>query len=234
VAQFIIGYDAFGNPIYAPNSPGITKTINSYLYWEYSDDDDLQALVAAYNVISQQYLDWFNALGLPIYSGPVVAGALLDWVGVGLYGYPRPVLPSGRSLDKGAINTYQPGYRLAIGTIRRFGPTTYFATNDDVYRRCLTWHFWKGDGKYFAVRWLKRRVMRFLTGVDGTGGMTDETYQIGVTFGVYPQATIIIYNGLRTVTGAPCTTASGRVQLSQSIQFSHAFNSLPANDGADL
>ena len=35
----------------------------------------------------------------------------------------------------------------------------------------MTWHLYKGDGKTFNTRWLKRRVMRFLT---GAGQYTDD------------------------------------------------------------
>lgn len=198
IGQFIIGYDAVGNPLYAPSSPGLTKTIRSYLFLQYSDDDDLQAFVAAYNTMSQEYVDWFNQIGLPIYTGDMISGTLLDWVGAGLYGYTRPVLPSGRNQYRGAFNTY--GYATALGynALKRIGPPVYYATNDDVYKRCLTWHFYKGDGKVFNVRWLKRRIMRFLV---GSNVNIDVTYQISISFGIGNQVNIIIYNGLRTVTG---------------------------------
>ena len=42
------------------------------------------------------------------------------------------------------------------------------AVTDDVFKRILTWHFYKGDGKNFSVRWLKRRIWRFLQGANGT------------------------------------------------------------------
>jgi hypothetical protein len=126
---------------------------------------------------------------------------LLDWVGQGLYGLARPVLPSNANLFKGPWNTFLWGSRIAWGELLRIGPATYYATNDDIYRRVLTWHFWKGDGKYFDIRWLKRRVMRFLTGTNGTAGNTDTTYQVSIQFGVGNQATIILYNGRRLVTG---------------------------------
>jgi len=199
IGGFVIGFSPIGGPIYAPTTPGIIKTIRSYLYWQYSDDDDLQAFVAAYNAMSQQYLDWFNTVDLPVYTG--LSGYLLDWVATGLYGYPRPVLPSGRTRDRGPYGTYPYGTTLPYGALRRVAPTTYYATSDDVYKRCLTWHFYKGDGKYFNVRWLKRRIMRFLTGTDGTAGLTDETYQVSIQFGTNNQVNINILNGQRLLTG---------------------------------
>ena len=153
----------------------------SYLYTQYADDDNLQAFVAAYNEIAQQYLNTFNALNLPVYTSPSISGALLDWVGVGIYGYPRPTLPSSAPMVLGPLNTYGPLMApvLNAGTATT---ETYAATNDDIYKRLLTWHFYKGDGKQLSIQWLKRRIMRFLLGTDGTAPNIDFTYQISVTF----------------------------------------------------
>src|SRR5208283_808909 len=74
------------------------------------------------------------------------------------------------------------------------GPSTL--VDDDVYKRCLTWHFYKGDGKYFSVRWLKRRVMRFLIGTNGSSPSIDQTYQISVTFGPNNEVTIRFIDSL--------------------------------------
>src|SRR5215472_3249732 len=59
---------------------GLTTVIPSYLYQEYSDDEDLQGFVEAQNEMQQNYVDTFNALNLPIYTSYPVSGALLDWV----------------------------------------------------------------------------------------------------------------------------------------------------------
>jgi hypothetical protein len=55
-------------------------------------------------------------------------------------------------------------------------------TTDDVFQRCITWAFYKGDGKVFNVRWLKRRIQRWLTGSNGTDQGVNQTYNISVTF----------------------------------------------------
>lgn len=194
-----------------PDSPGVKFVIPSYLYEEYSDDDDLQAFVRAYNETAQLYLNWFNQANIPDYTGPLIAGLLLDWVATGLYGLPRPSLPSGLSQNKGAYGTYFYGYPIAYGQLKRIGPADYFATSDDVYKRILTWHFFKGDGKYFCITWLKKRVMRFLIGTNGTAPNIDQTYQVSVTFGPDRQANIIIYNGIRRfLSGTYGTTTYGR------------------------
>jgi hypothetical protein len=174
------------------DSPGILKTLLAYLYWEYSDDDALQAFIASENELSQAMLDWFNTIDLPVYTSPTIGGPLLDWVGAGLYGLPRPVIHCAVAPKfLGAFGTIFFGYRLAFGQISRVGPTVYYATTDDIYKRILTWHFFKGDGKVFTEHWLKRRVMRFLIGVNGTAPRIDWCGQISIRTGG-GQATIMI------------------------------------------
>jgi hypothetical protein len=66
------------------NTTPLQQTIPSYLYAQYSDDENLQAFVDAYNSLSQGYLDWFNSRPLGLYTSPNIAGPLLDWVGQGV------------------------------------------------------------------------------------------------------------------------------------------------------
>src|SRR5580704_9014946 len=86
--------------------PGyLAQVIPSYLYQEYAYDEDLQAFITAYNELAQQYIDWFVQINLPIYTSMMIVGSLLDWVGVGIYGVPRPTLATG-SVDRiGPYNT---------------------------------------------------------------------------------------------------------------------------------
>lgn len=211
-----------------PSGPtNVLSTIPSYLYEEYADDDDLQAFVAAFNTLAQSYgPTWLNLVNLPIYTG--LAGLLLDWVGAGLYGMPRPTLYSPYTLIAGPYNTvpynsipynfsgfYQAGNVVSSQGIGQFAigispiggrivpvpEPSGQATNDDTYQRILTWHFYKGDGWYFNIRWLKRRVMRFLFGDSGTDPGVSQTYRISVSFGPDHQVNIRILTGIRTVTG---------------------------------
>lgn len=163
-----------------PGPTTLQDVIASYLYQEYSDDDDLQAFVIAFNNLAQQYVDIFNGLNLPAYSG--LTGPLLDWVAQGLYGFTRPVLPSGRNRNIGPLNTYRFNV-LRAEQVKIIQPTQFYATTDDVFKRIMTWHLYRGDGRQFDIRYLKRRVQRFLTGTNGTGGQTDQTYQVSITFG---------------------------------------------------
>ena len=112
----------------------------------------------------------------------------------------RPSLSSGRNRDLGPLNTY--GFNvLALNTRRSVGPQNVTITTDDIFKRIMTWNFYKGDGHEFNVRWLKRRIMRFLTGPDGSAPNVDQTYIISVTFGAEGSVSIRIANGSRIILG---------------------------------
>lgn len=178
----------------------LTQTIPSYLYKQYEDDDDLQAFVGSYNAMAQQYVDWFVTIGLPIYTKDPISGPLLDWVAAGLYGMVRPALPSGLRQNVGPLNTYAFN-TWALNQLRMVSSGELFTTTDDIFRRIITWHFYKGDGKVFDIRWLKRRIMRFLTGEDGTAGDTDSTYPVSVTFGANCEVNINLASTRRIIVG---------------------------------
>lgn len=178
----------------------LTKTIKSYLYFEYRNDDNCQAFVDAYNEMTQGYIDWFTSIDLPVYTGEAISGVLLDWVAAGLYGFTRPTLTSGEFKVRGPFDTYD--FNSIVFNGRKVtGSGPVYATSDDIFKRCITWNFYKGDGNVFDVRWLKRRVMRFLTGVDGVAPPVPVTYQVSVTFAVGNRVIIDIISGLRRATG---------------------------------
>lgn len=178
----------------------LANTIKSYLYLEYRNDQDCQAFVDAYNQMTQGYIDWFTSIGLPIYTGDAISGPLLDWVAAGLYGFIRPTLATGTTKSIGPFDTW--AYNtIAFNKRRVVGGGPSYVTNDDIFKRIITWNFYKGDGKDFTVRWLKRRVMRFLTGVNGTAPPVPVTYQVSVTFAVGNRVVIDIVSGLRRPTG---------------------------------
>jgi hypothetical protein len=156
----------------------LTKIIPSYVYQEYADDSDLQAFCAAYNTMAQEYVDWFNQINLPDYTGPLISDTLLDWVAKGLYGISRPTVSGNTSV------------------------------NDDEFKRVISWHFYKGDGKVFDVRWLKRRIMRFLTGINGTNPAINQTYQISVRFAGGGVIDINVFTGIGYVSGGAMFDAS--------------------------
>lgn len=190
--------DTGGFPPAGPTS--LLDTIKSYLYIQYNDDDDLQGFVAAYNNLTQQYVNWFNTINVPVYTSPTISGTLLDWVLTNLYGQIRPALSSGRNRNLGALNTYALN-TLALNTRKIIGAQDITATTDDFYKRIMTWNFYKGDGKVPNIRWLKRRIMRFLLGANGTDINPNNTYQVSVTFGTGNQINITLVKGRRNVTG---------------------------------
>jgi len=145
----------------------LTQVILSYLYQEYQDDEDLQAFVNSFNGISQGYLDWFSNTPLSVYTSPNISGPLLDWVGQGLYNIFRPVLSNSTSRSYGSYNT-APYDTLAFRVRHKITSGSSSLANDDLYKRTLTWHTYLGDGRQMSVIWLRRRVARFLYGVDGT------------------------------------------------------------------
>ena len=207
---------------FPPTGPtGLTKVIASYLYQQYTDDDDLQAFVDSENSLQQNYVDTFNALNLPIYTNALIKDALLDWVAEGIYGYKRPWIYTQKPRVFGPLNTWGPGgspvnhktgaevspARVAwngfvpINSIVKSQPQGFVIADDDFYKRCLTWHYHKGDGRYTNIRWLKRRIMRFLIGVNGSSPPVDQTNDISITFGAHYNCTVRFVQIIRTVVG---------------------------------
>jgi hypothetical protein len=179
---------------FPPAGPtSLTETIRMYLYEQYADDDDLQSFVAAHNGLVQQYVALFNQIQLPIYTNPLIEGALLDWVAAGLYGMTRPVLFSGRNNDLGPYNTAELNL-LAFNQTRKVGASNVTVTTDDIFKRIMTWRLYRGDGKTFNVKWLKRRIMRFLNGPNGTDPIIDNTYAVSVSFAAHRTLNIVLPN----------------------------------------
>lgn len=142
----------------------LANIIQAYAYRQYADDDNVQAFFTAMNAGTQTYLDWFNQVDLAYYPG--LSGDLLDWVANGLYGMTRPEIEEGGNPGAGTLNTQV----LNISPLNTFiEPTagTGYSLSDDVFKRILTWNLFKADGKNFNMRWMKRRVMRFLVGING-------------------------------------------------------------------
>jgi len=185
--------------LFPPSGPsGLTTSLPSYLYQQYTDDDDLQAFVLAYNTYAQEFVNWFNSINLPIYTQSQIFGALLDWVAAGIYGLLRPVLSSGLFRAIGPYNTQYFNQKNPYNGFRFIGSGNVAVTTDDVFKRIITWHFFKGDGKYFSPLWLKRRIYRFLFGENGVDAV-GPTFDISVTFGVHQQLNITFISGFRTI-----------------------------------
>ena len=174
-----------------PAQTSLSGILPSYAFQEYADDQNIQAFFAAFNAIAQQYQDWFNQINLPIYTGSPIVGPLLDWVAQGIYGLSRPAFPYGVVSTIGPLNTWGMNtYILNSFTVS--GAINEFVTSDDVFKRIITWYFFKGDGQYFNIIWLKRRIMRFLLGTAGTDPPIIDIYPIGVSFPGANNVTITI------------------------------------------
>lgn len=209
-ASYLVQAQAkFASALFPPSAPTTTQgIIPSYLYEQYNDDDNLWALVNAYNGLAQGYLDWFNGINLPVYTGDQIVGPLLDWVAQGIYGLPRPTLSYSTGLPSvGPFNTYALD-SIAFDTGNTAVSTTVFNVTDDIYKRILTWCFFKGDGFVFNVRWLKRRVMRFLAGTNGIDPGVNQTYQISVKYTGTTVVNITISSGSAPTTYAPVLRAA--------------------------
>jgi hypothetical protein len=146
----------------------LQQCIPSYLYWEYSDDEDLQAFVASFNSLSQGYLSWFNNTPLGLYTSPNIIGPLLDWIGNGVYGIPRPVLSSQTSFSVAGYNSIPYNTLLPYDGLNFSSTGTAALASDDIYKRVMTWNLYRGDGQMFTMGWLKNRVNRFLNGANGS------------------------------------------------------------------
>lgn len=170
----------------------LQSILPSYLYVQYNDDANLQALVQSFNLFAQEYVNTLLTLNLPIYTQYPVSGALLDWVAAGVYGLYRPALSTSTG-----VGVYGPLNSVPFNTIPFNGnqslvTNVYAQTSDDVFRRYMTWVLYRGDGARFTVKWLKRRVMRFLYGVNGTDPGISQTTPVSVVFSGSNNVTITV------------------------------------------
>ena len=163
----------------------ITTTLPAYLYQQYSFDETtqyLQAFFTAYNNTSQTNLDTLNNINLPIYTNAMIEGVLLDWVAQGIYGLERPSLSTGREFSPLGVYDTVPYDTSAYSEDISGTAGTFYVVTDDYFKRILTWNFYKGDGFQYTTTWLKRRVARFLYGLNGTAPNIDNTYDISVVY----------------------------------------------------
>jgi hypothetical protein len=198
----------------------------AYPYVQYQDDDDIKAFFIATNQNNQTYLDFFAQYNLALYTDSSISGALLDWTATGIYGLTRPIFPTGSVQTAGTLNTFALD-TLTMNTFMQSGTDQFYVVNDDVFKRCMTWNLYKGDGAQFNIRWLKRRVLRFLLGANGADPGIDETYDIGVTFGAGNAVNINIEPALSALPIATILQVAVNSQVLQlPFQFSFAVNLL--------
>ena len=197
----------------------IVQNLPAYLYQQYNDDPDILAFFDAYNTKTQENLDRINNLNLPNYTTKF--GLMLDWVAEGIYGIKRPVLPFLGTVAGGVYN--EPIYDTSIYNENIvITPSGTYETTDDIFKRIITWNFYKGDGYYFNITWLKNRVYRFLAQANGIPAPIPNTYDISVTFGVSNAVNITIASGSLTAL-APILQAGINTGALQ-VPFQYNFN----------
>lgn len=172
--------------------------IRSYLYTQYNDDDNIRAFVTAYNTMAKNIYDWMRTANLPIFVGGYNSGDQLRWIARGIYGVKPPVLASGRQLVLVAFNTFTFN-TVPFNTRKVINQSEQVVVSDDLFKRIMTWNFYKGDGFYFTIPWLKRRIMRFLTGINGVDVVNDQHWSISVLFSG-GGASVSIIKGFRKLT----------------------------------
>ena len=176
----------------------LKETIKAYLYQEYHDDDNLQAFFTAYNAMSQSIYEWMTSAHLPIFIGSYNYAEQLRWIAKGIYGQDAPIIVTSKSVTSGPYNMLMFN-QLAINGRRTKKTSNQITASDDVFKRIMTWNFYKGDGFHFTIPWLKRRIMRFLNGVDGSDIANDQQFPISVTFGDDGVLKIGVIRSLRTI-----------------------------------
>lgn len=176
----------------------LEEIIKSYLYTQYNDDDDIQAFVSAYNAMAQNIYSWMVNANLPIFVGGYNAGDQLKWIARGIYGVKPPELVSGKQTIYGPYNAMMFN-QLPFNGRRVVDQSEQVVVSDDLFKRIMTWNFYKGDGFHFTIPWLKRRIMRFLTGADGVDVINDQRWSVSVLFSG-AGASISIVKGYRKLT----------------------------------
>lgn len=165
----------------ADTTSPLLKIPPSYLYMEYADDTDLQCYREAFNEYAQEYLDWFNTVCLGDYRSTDITGSFLDWIAAGIYGLKRVPLSTSLTTAFGAYATV-PFADLAYAGLYIDDNSTTANMSDDIFKRTMTWNLYEGDGFQFTTTWLKRRVMRFLTGANGNDGPFTNTQYVSVVW----------------------------------------------------
>lgn len=178
----------------------LSEIIKSYLYTQYNDDNDIRAFFTAYNAMAQEIYEWMIRANLPIFVGGYNAGDQLKWIAYGIYGVKPPVLVSAKQQVFGAYNALNYS-QLAFNVRKVVNESEQVVVSDDLFKRIMTRNFYKGDGFYFTIPWLKRRIMRFLTGADGVDVVNDQRWSISVLFSG-SGASISIVKGYRKLTSS--------------------------------
>lgn len=177
-----------GSAVESFASQPMQKVVPAYLYAQYSDDENLQAFIDAFNAIAQGYLNWYINTPLAVYTSDAIYGPLLDLVAANIYGLTRPIVSSLNVHESGFYGNdgYGFGSAYAMAEIVESG-TAYVAT-DDVFKRVMTWTLWKGLQEIqVSIDWMKKRIARFLYGVNGSDAPVSDMQNISIVPSMYLQ-----------------------------------------------
>jgi hypothetical protein len=177
--------------IAAPTLP-LQNILPAYPYQQYADDVNICAFFTAYNTIASSYLAWQNQVPWSVYTNAGVNGPLLDWIGQGIYGIPRPVFSTLATFFRGAALDAVPLDTIAIDGSSISETGTAITATDDYYKRVLTWFTYIGDGQHFNAMVLRRKIARFLYGVNGTDITLSQVQTVSIAVQTTPTLEYII------------------------------------------
>ena len=169
----------------------LQNIIPSYAYTQFQDDPNVVAFFTAYNTLAQSYLAWFNSVPFSVYTNANVNGSLLDWIGTGIYGITRPVFSTLSTNFVGALNTV-PINTLPIDGSYLEQEGTAISATDDFYKRVLTWFLYVGDGRMCNAMVLRRKIARFLYGVNGTDITLSQVQTVSIAVQTTPTLEYLI------------------------------------------
>lgn len=192
----------------------LTEPMKAYQYTDFQDDDNIRAFFDAYNILMQQMYDWFLNVNLPIFIGGYNGGDQLHWLVHGIYGQLPPSMVNSKTLIAGPYNTIMYD-QIPYNGWKKTNENTQIVTSDDIFKRILTWNFYKGDGFNFSASWLKRRVRRFLEGDNGTDIVNDQQWGVSVVFNG---------GGEITITLSAASQTAGYINLTFADLFKSAFD----------
>jgi hypothetical protein len=177
--------------IAAPPLP-LQKCIPAYAYQQFSDDPNIVAWFTAFNQLSQGYVNWFNAVPFGVYTNANVNGPLLDWIGNGIYGVPRPVFSTLTTIFRAAALNAVPLDTIAIDGSSSSSSGSAVIATDDYYKRVITWLTYIGDGRMCNAMVLRKRIARFLYGVNGTDVTLSQAENVSIAVQTSPTLKYII------------------------------------------
>lgn len=165
-------------------APPLQNVVPSYPFREYSDDPNIVAFFTAYNQLAQGYLTWVNQTPLGVYTSPNVSGPLLDWIGQGIYGIVRPSYAALQSAFLAGLASL-PLATVAIAGNELLATGAGTLSSDDFYKRLLTWWLYVGDGRRFTIMTLRKKIARFIYGVNGTDVTVAQAQSISIAVSGY-------------------------------------------------